>query len=312
MSHLPTISVVIPNYNNALTLARAIESVLAQTYPASEIIVIDDGSTDASAEVAARFGERIRYIRQPNGGVSAARNNGARLAGGEWIAFLDADDIYLPERLAAHARWIESEPDIDFLFADQEYREPDGKLLQHAIDASASGRELVARHPGCTEIPIRREDFEAFVADGFAEIRTLTVPRRTFLALGGFPLEHKIGEDLFFFIRLCAASRKGGVVNLPLAIYYIYPDSALRKDALLAQYRYVAALDALEGEMRAVEPGLYRGWRAKLRQGRLSLAYMYLRKGERLAALGAVAPMLLRTPSLTSLRDVASIMRGIP
>ncbi len=312
MNPMPTISVVIPNYNNAPTLARAIDSVLAQSHPAFEIVVVDDGSTDASAEVAAGFGERIRYVRQPNGGVSAARNNGARLAQGDWIAFLDADDVYLPDRLAAHARWIAREPDIDFLFADQEYREPDGKLLQRAIDASACGRELLARHPGDVEIPLRKDDFEAFVADGFAEIRTLTVPRRTFLALGGFPPEHKIGEDLFFFIRLCAASRKGGVVNRPLAVYYIYPGSALRKDVVLAQRRYVGALDALEPELRTADPGIRRGWRAKLRQGRLSLAYMYLRKGERRAALAAVAPLLLRSPSLTALRDVASIVRGIP
>jgi glycosyltransferase involved in cell wall biosynthesis len=304
-------SVIIPNYNNASTLARAVESVLTQSYPASEIIIIDDGSTDASAEVAAGFGDRVRYVRQANAGVSAARNNGARLAKGDWLAFLDADDIYLPERLASHARWIEREPDIDFLFGDQEHREPDGKLLQRAIDASASGRSLLARHSGTTEIPIHKDDFELFVADGFAEIRTLSLPRATFLRLGGFPLEHKIGEDLFFFIRLCAASRKGGVVNKPVAIYYIYSNSALRKDAILAQTRYVGALDALEDEMRVAEPGLRRGWRAKLRHGRLSLAYMYLRKGDKRAALSAVTPLLLRNPSLASLRDVASIMRGI-
>ena len=303
-------SVIIPNYNNASTLARAIESVLTQDYPAREIIIIDDGSTDASAEVAAAFGNQVRYVRQPNAGVSAARNNGARLASGEWLAFLDADDVYLPGRLATHAAWIERDPDIDFLFGDQEQREPDGKLLKRAINASESGRSLLARHPGVEDIPLDKNDFELFIADGFAEIRTLSVPRSTFLRLGGFPLEHKIGEDLFFFVRLCAASRKGGVVNRPLAIYYIYPTSALRKDVILAQSRYVAALDALEDEMRVAEPGLRRGWRAKLRHGRLSLAYMYLRKDEKRAALSAVMP-LLRNPSLTSLRDIVSIMRGI-
>lgn len=304
-------SVVIPNYNNAGTLARAIDSVLTQTYPALEVIVIDDGSKDNSADVARSFGDRVQYVRQENAGVSAARNKGARLAKGDWLAFLDADDLYLPERLETHARWIDREPEIDFLFGDQEYREPDGKLLQYAINASESGRRLVAKHPAEIEIPITQDDFELFVADGFAEIRTLSLPRATFWNLGGFPLEHKIGEDVFFFIRLCAASRKGGVINKPLAIYYIYAGSALRKDPILAQTRYVAALDALTNEMRMTQAGVRRGWREKLRQGRLSLAYMYLRKGEKRTALSVVAPLLLRNPSFSSLRDIVSIMRGM-
>lgn len=309
--HTITFSVVIPNYNNGATLARAIESVLAQTWAAHEIIVIDDGSTDDSAAVAARFGERVRYVRQANAGVSAARNHGARLATGTWLAFLDADDIYMPDRLEAHARWIEREPDLDFLFADQEYREPDGKLLQMAIDACAAGRGLLARHAGRVEIPIEAADFEHCVADGFNEIRTLSIPRARFLQLGGFPLDHKIGEDLHFFIRMYAASRKGGVVNLPLAVYYIYPGSALRKDPVAAQRAYVATLEALEETLRDAGAGIRRGWRAKLRHGRLSLAYMHLRRGERRTALAAVTPLLWGNPSIRSLRDVASIMRGI-
>ncbi|MCC2973043.1 glycosyltransferase [Massilia sp. IC2-476] len=305
-----TFSVVIPNFNNGATLARAIDSVLAQTWPAHEIIVIDDGSTDDSAAVAARYGDRVRYVPQPNAGVSAARNNGARLATGTWLAFLDADDTYMPERLAAHARWIAREPDIDFLFADQDFREPDDTHLQFSIDACAAGRSLVARHPGQVEIPIAQDDFEACIADGFAEIRTLSLPRATFLRLGGFPLEHKIGEDMYFFIRLYAASRRGGVVNLPLSVYYIYPGSALRKDPVAAQRKYVATIAALDEELRDAPAGIRRGWRTRLRYGRLSLAYMHLRAGQRRAAVAAVAPLMWSNPSLRSLRDMASVMRG--
>ncbi len=312
MSHQNvTFSVVIPNFNNGATLGRAIESVLAQTWPAYELIVIDDGSTDDSESVARSFGERVRYVRQANAGVSAARNHGARLASGTWLAFLDADDLYMPDRLAAHGRWIEREPDLDFLFGDQEYRTPDETHLQMAINDSAAGRSLVARHAGTVEIPIAASDFEECIADGFNEIRTVSIPRAMFLKLGGFPLNHKIGEDLFFFIRLYAASRKGGVVNQALAVYYIYPGSALRKDPVAAQRAYVATLEALDEEVRAASAGIRRGWRAKLRQGRLSLAYMYLRRGQRLTALAAVAPLLWGHPSLRSLRDVASIARGI-
>ena len=85
----PSISVIIAVYNGAATLARAIESVLLQTYQAHEIIVVDDGSTDNIVEIVSRFGNSVRYFCQPNQGVSVARNKGADLAGGEWLAFLD-------------------------------------------------------------------------------------------------------------------------------------------------------------------------------------------------------------------------------
>ena len=101
--HSPTFSVIIPNYNNGSTLARAIRSVQAQTYPAHEIIVIDDGSSDDSAAVAAQFAGQIIYVKQPNSGVAVARNHGAQRATGDWLAFVDADDEFTPDRLAAHA-----------------------------------------------------------------------------------------------------------------------------------------------------------------------------------------------------------------
>jgi glycosyltransferase involved in cell wall biosynthesis len=95
-----TVSVVIPAYNCARYLPETIESALSQTLPPLEVIVIDDGSTDDTAEVLARFEGRIRHVRQRNLGISAARNAGIRIARGTLIAFLDADDIWLPSMLA--------------------------------------------------------------------------------------------------------------------------------------------------------------------------------------------------------------------
>lgn len=308
----PTFSVIIPNYNNGATLARAIDSVLAQTEPAHEIIVIDDGSSDDSRAVAEGYGARVRYVYQNNAGVSAARNYGARIATGSWLAFLDADDTYMPQRLARHADWLRREPDLDFLFADQEYRSETGEFLQMAINASAFGRTLAQRHPDASEWPITPDDLEPLIADGFSEIRTLSIPRAKFQELGGFPLEYKIGEDLYFFIRLFMNSRKGGVVNLPLAVYYIYPTSALRKNVLAAQTAFVATLEALTGAMAQAPAPIRRGWRAKLRQGRLSLAYMHLRAGRRMRAQAVVLPLLWRDPSVGSLRAQASVARGMP
>src|SRR5438105_4680193 len=95
----PTVSAVIPVHNGQRYLGEAISSVLAQAHAVIECLVIDDGSTDATGEVAAGFGEPVRYVRQPRAGVSVARNRGAELAGGELVAFLDHDDAWLPRKL---------------------------------------------------------------------------------------------------------------------------------------------------------------------------------------------------------------------
>ena len=106
----PSISVVIPCYNAAAFLRATIESILGQTQPVLEVIVVDDGSTDDSANIAESFGPPVRVIRQPNQGESAARNRGIEAAGGEWVAFLDADDLWLPTKIELQAEAIRSAP----------------------------------------------------------------------------------------------------------------------------------------------------------------------------------------------------------
>ena len=106
----PSISVVIPCYNAAAFLRATIESILGQTQPVLEVIVVDDGSTDDSARIAESFGPPVRVIRQPNQGESAARNRGIEAAAGEWVAFLDADDLWLPTKVELQAEAIRSAP----------------------------------------------------------------------------------------------------------------------------------------------------------------------------------------------------------
>lgn len=95
----PAISVIIPAYNSAGYLERTVSSVLAQTCPLHEVLIVDDGSRDDTFEVASRMAPPVRALRKPNGGPASARNFGAREATGEWLAFLDADDSWLPEKL---------------------------------------------------------------------------------------------------------------------------------------------------------------------------------------------------------------------
>ena len=107
-----TISVVIPAYNSARYIARTIESVLSQTLPADEIIIVDDGSTDDTAGVVAKFESKVKYIHQTNAGASVARNTGIEAAAGDWIAFLDSDDEWLPCKLRLQTELLERNPDL--------------------------------------------------------------------------------------------------------------------------------------------------------------------------------------------------------
>ncbi len=106
-----TFSVIIPVYNRAAVISRAVESVLAQNRPADEIIVVDDGSEDETVLVLKRYLPQVKIVRQENKGVSAARNTGIRTATGEWIALLDSDDEWLPKKLEQAERYIQAHPD---------------------------------------------------------------------------------------------------------------------------------------------------------------------------------------------------------
>src|SRR5216684_1094167 len=102
----PRVSAIIPAYNGEAFVADAIESVLAQTFPVSEIVVVDDGSTDQTAEVVERYASKgVRCIRQKNQGPTAARNRGIVQTTGELLAFLDCDDIWLPEKTALQVEY---------------------------------------------------------------------------------------------------------------------------------------------------------------------------------------------------------------
>src|ERR1700674_1319895 len=94
------VSVVIPAFNAGQWLAETVNSVVEQTYRPIEVIVVDDGSTDGTGLVAQSFGNLVKYVRQLNGGVGAARNTGLRSSIGEYVAFVDADDLWLPDKLA--------------------------------------------------------------------------------------------------------------------------------------------------------------------------------------------------------------------
>jgi GT2 family glycosyltransferase len=121
LSTSPTFSIVVPAYQAAATIAASVSSALAQVYPAHEVIIVDDGSTDDLDGALRPFGDRIRLLRKPNGGHGSALNMGARAATGDFYAILDADDAYHPRRLQALAELAAIRPDLDLVTTDARF-----------------------------------------------------------------------------------------------------------------------------------------------------------------------------------------------
>jgi glycosyltransferase involved in cell wall biosynthesis len=173
----PSVSVVIPCYNHAAFLGEAVESALAQTVRPLDIWVIDDGSTDDTPAVAGRFADRgVRYLRQDNAGLSAARNAGTRLSGGEFLVFLDADDVLEPTYLAECLGALRAAGEAGFAYTQMrlfgresrvtvfpEYSR--ARLLQdNFIHASALIRaELARRHPYDVRFKTGWEDWDFYL-----------------------------------------------------------------------------------------------------------------------------------------------------
>jgi len=143
--------VIIPAFNAARTIRRAIDSALAQTMAPAEIVVVDDGSEDNTACLAEVYGDTVRVVRQPNAGPAAARNHGARLALGDWLAFLDADDAWLPTKLERQLAYIGS---------------PQTGLVACRTSAYSSGQKITLaslweyNHIGMSGVLVRRSAFE--------------------------------------------------------------------------------------------------------------------------------------------------------
>lgn len=124
----PLVSVIIPVYNAAAYLRETIDSVLAQLYPNIEVLVVDDGSTEDLSRIVAAYGDRVRYVRKPNGGPASARNLGVRMATADYIAFLDADDVWEPEKLRAQIDMLLLHPSLGLVYSTVSEIDRDGRL----------------------------------------------------------------------------------------------------------------------------------------------------------------------------------------
>jgi glycosyltransferase involved in cell wall biosynthesis len=190
------VSVVIPTFNCADFLVEAIRSVLAQTYQEYEIIVVDDGSTDHTETALRQFGNRVRYIRQEPGGPSVARNRGILEARGKLIAFLDADDLWRPTKLARQVECLNHHPEAALVYTD---------FTRGPNPGSNNDSRLTAYKPRDPADP-----FHALLEENFIATPTVVVRRETLARSGLFDPTLKGSEDFDLWLRLAG---KPGDVN---------------------------------------------------------------------------------------------------
>ncbi|MBN2304804.1 MAG: glycosyltransferase [Anaerolineae bacterium] len=208
----PLVSIIIPTYNHRDYVMQTVDSGLNQTYPAIEVIVVDDGSTDGTGTLLTeRYGDRIRYVYQENQGVGAARNNGAQIARGEFVHFCDADDQLLPEKVARCMAVFRDQPEIALVYTQCHYVEPDGRTI-----IPREQPELPAGDVFCQLLHGPRGNFVPQC--------TPLIRRQAVLDVGGFSQQLRAAEDWDMWLRL-AARYPFGVVNEPLALYRMLPNA---------------------------------------------------------------------------------------
>lgn len=240
---LPTVSVVIPAYNAAETIERALNSVYAQTYPnLIEVIVVDDGSQDATAQIVRERFPEVILIQQENAGVAVARNVGVARATGDLIAFLDADDEWLPEKTAVHVGVMREHPGLALCMCDSispssarpgPKRLGDYRLHQVTFRDAVPGARSTLR--GCSVWLARRETID--------RVR--------------FDPDMRRGEDFELTARLAALGFGVAFCDLPLSVYYGSRERVLREGLSPASAR--RSLHLAEKHFGSASP-ISRGW----------------------------------------------------
>ena len=239
------ISAVIPAFNASHCLGRAIDSILAQSYPAEEIIVVDDGSTDDTAVVAKSYGEPVRYIYQDNSGASIARNTGVTAAKGDWIAFLDADDEWLPEKLQRQVEIISNNPELRWCSVN--YNRTDGQKTAPVADEKLIAAALANR--GYFESYFRAAAKYRFRAD----TPTLMIRREVFDELGGFEPGMVRSQDLDVWWRIAHHYPCIGYVAQPLAIIHLDTQNEVLAQRRLEAKRGIIVRELIARHLRLAD-----------------------------------------------------------
>lgn len=202
-----SISVVIPTYNRKESVCGAIDSVLAQSYPPAEIVVVNDGSTDGTVEyLQDRYGGKIRLVSQANQGASTARNYGVRVATSKWVAFLDSDDLWHPDKLRFQAELVKLHPEIDYVTCN-------GATLENP-DVCMTGKSYLEHATRMSDDYYQVTDALFSINWAYRNLRSITfflqsllVRREIYEVEGGLDVQLRVAEDYDFFVRIAKYSQ---------------------------------------------------------------------------------------------------------
>lgn len=320
---MPSVSVVIPTYNRARWLPETVESVLQQTCRPLEVLIVDDGSTDDTEAVCAGFPEPVRYLRQANAGVAAARNLGLRHARGEWIAFGDSDDLWEPGKLAVQLAALEASPSARWSITDCTVVDLDGSPLPEPqgfrrvfpvfAELGATPDELFVRFltRGFTTVGGRRHavysgDVFALLFHGNVGLPSSVVIHRSLVQdAGAFNERFRVAEETEYFHRLAAASPVV-VVMSSLVRYRVGQAVSLISSTNTTQLveNALTSLDQatrLRGALSETERRAYRWGHRRLL---LTLAYAHLSLYD-LRAARATVVRAWRAHELAGMRSLA-------
>jgi glycosyltransferase involved in cell wall biosynthesis len=278
MTEAPAVSVIIPAYNAAWCIRRALDSVLAQTFTDYEIIVVNDGSRDETLAVIAGYGDVVRVVDKANGGLSSARNAGIRAARGTYVAFLDADDRWLPEKLQRQVTLMQSDATLGFCSTAASVEDPDGKQLNIWACPRWSGSLL--EH-------LFREN--AAVAGSGSGV---LVKRVVLLQVGDFDESLRSLEDIDMWMRLAAVASYGCIAE-PLTVLLKHPESMSRNLEIMRESA-IRVMKKNRGLLPAGLQGAY--WRSCMAGVYGDYAKWRYRTGRRTAALRDVMQLLALAP----------------
>lgn len=275
----PVVSVVVPAYNAAWCVRKAIDSVLAQTFRDFELIVVDDGSTDDTPGVLASYGSAIRVIRQPNRGMGGARNAGIRAATGEFIAFLDSDDWWLPQKLERQVALMRSAPHVGFCSCATRVEDPEGRLLN------------LWQCPGW-EGPFLVHLFSSSGADVPGSCSAVVARRQLVVEAGGFDETLRGVEDPDLWMRLAAVTDYM-CLDEAMAVVLRRPGSVSRNREAMRD----AAIRVLR-KNRLLLPATHRGtyWRQCLANVHADYAKWRYRDGNRFKGIADALRTLVLSP----------------
>ncbi len=306
----PMVSAVIPAYNAADTLSRAIDSVMAQTFDDWELIVVDDGSSDRTPEVARCYGDRVRIVQGPHAGPGEARNRGAALARGRYLAWLDADDVWYPTKLAKQIELAESDDELEFITGNYRFIDETGQCLGTGFERVPWLMARIRRPAGQGCLVFTRDDVPAFLRHGFGAAITVLMTRALFQRIGGFCGWLSVAEDLHMAMRAVAASAKFGAVCEPLATYYLRQNSTVRSDAERAQRETIRAYQDLRRMLSTCDRPVRRALAEPLSRAHLDHAAVLGRLGRRREGAAAAWRALWLRPHRTALSTMVEMAIG--